>query len=172
MFARATSRGAIKRLGEALDREGDESLRAALVAYGRKRGVELPDEAVTWPGKRLLRAAMAREDGARVAKNPTRLDEAFVCAHCGRDVPIGGRIVRDHCPRCLRSLHVDEVPGDRAAACGGLLDPVGLEVRGDEQVLRYRCRRCGQEKVNRAATLGDHPDEASALVQVSRGEAV
>jgi len=43
-------------------------------------------------------------------------NDAFVCAVCGFQVPPvteGG--YRNHCPRCLHSLHVDESPGDRAA---------------------------------------------------------
>ena len=49
--------------------------------------------------------------------------EVFTCKNCGRVVvPEGaGSTHRNHCPNCLCSLHVDEEPGDRASACGGLL---------------------------------------------------
>lgn len=170
LLARARSRGDIKRLGAWLDEQADPGLRQAVVAAGRARGADLPEEAADWPGKRLIRAALAREEAARVATNPTARDEAFTCAHCGLDVPPHGRTARDHCPRCLRSLHVDVVPGDRASDCGGILDPIGLEVRAGASRLRFRCRRCGAEKVNRALADGVPPDDPVALALVSRGE--
>lgn len=157
-------RGRLKRLAQRLDE--DEALRRALLAEARRRGVELPDEALFWPGKRLLRRARGREEEARRRANPIVRDEAFVCAHCGADVPPHGRTARDHCPRCLRSLHVDVVPGDRAAGCGGLLDPFALERRDGVLRLRYRCRRCGAEKVNRALLDGELPDDWEQIVRV------
>lgn len=36
---------------------------------------------------------------------------------------------RNHCPNCLYSLHVDITPGDRAADCGGIMEPVAVWVR-------------------------------------------
>lgn len=163
LLAAARTRADWKRLGAWLDEEGAE-LRAPLLADARARGIALDDEALTWPGKRLLRRARGAEEGARERKNPIRRDEAFTCAHCGRGVPAGGATVRDHCPWCLRSLHVDEVPGDRAAGCGGLMDPVGLEIGGRaEAVIRYRCRACGLEHRNRAAVDAEPPDDPEAL---------
>jgi hypothetical protein len=64
---------------------------------------------------------------------------------------------------------VDKLPGDRAEACGGLMEPV--EVRGSSasgwQVL-HRCVRCGFERSNRAA-LDDprQPDSFERLVELS-----
>lgn len=57
--------------------------------------------------------------------------EVFTCKNCGRVVvPEGaGSTHRNHCPNCLCSLHVDEEPGDRASACGGLMEPVAVWVR-------------------------------------------
>ncbi|HLR46538.1 MAG TPA: RNHCP domain-containing protein, partial [Deinococcales bacterium] len=61
----------------------------------------------------------------------------FTCSNCGAEVPPlarGG--CRNHCPRCLHSLHVDVNPGDRASDCGGLLEPVGLlQVKGKGWVI-------------------------------------
>ena len=55
----------------------------------------------------------------------------FTCKVCGREVvPEGaGSEHRNHCPNCLSSLHLDTRPGDRAADCGGIMDPVGVWVR-------------------------------------------
>ena len=163
LLANARTRVDCKRLGAWLDDDGAE-LRAPLLADARRRGVDLPDDALGWPGKRLLRRARGEEAGARERRNPIRIDEAFRCAHCGRQVPAGRTRVRDHCPFCLRSLHVDVVPGDRAAGCGGLMDPVVLELGGRcEMVIGYRCRLCGHEHRNRAALNVDPPDDQSQL---------
>ena len=56
-----------------------------------------------------------------------RCNDTFSCRVCDRLVfptPTGGDH-RNHCPNCLSSLHVDQEPGDRAADCGGIMDPSG-----------------------------------------------
>jgi hypothetical protein len=164
----ARSRADCKRVGAWLDTDDGLDLRQALLDDALRRGVDLPGEAVGWPGKRLLRRARGTEAAARVRRNPVRIDEAFACEHCGRQVPPGGSRVRDHCPFCLRSLHVDVVPGDRAAGCGGLMDPVGVDLGGRaEVVIRYRCRRCDYEHRNRAALDVDPPDDPELLRRVA-----
>lgn len=168
LLEQASSRGAIKRLASSLDQ--DSALKQAVLDEGRARGVELPDEAIDWPAKRLLRLARGREDAARVRTNPVMRDEAFTCGHCGLAVPTHGRTARDHCPRCLRSLHVDIVPGDRAAGCGGLLDPVRCDRRGSDWVIHYRCRACGADRTNRALLDGDPPDDWEAVVALTVAE--
>lgn len=165
MLDQRGGRGASKRLAQALDDEPD--LRRAVLEEGRARGAALPDEAVDWPGKRLLRLARAREPDARIRSNPIHRDEAFACAHCGRAVEPHGRTARDHCPWCLRSLHVDVIPGDRAAGCGGILDPISVEIRGDRTILRYRCRVCGASRTNQAILDGEVPDDWEAIVRLS-----
>ena len=57
--------------------------------------------------------------------------DSFTCKVCGRLVtPQGaGSSHRNHCPNCLASLHLDVEPGDRAADCGGIMDPVAVWVR-------------------------------------------
>ncbi len=134
-LASTRTRGDIKTLGAALD--GDDALRATFVALAEARGLAVDDTS----GKRLVRLLLDRAADAQVRTNPIHRDESFTCAHCGRAVPPGGAPVRDHCNVCLRGLHVDVVPGDRAAGCGGVLDPVGFE-RRPEIVILYRCRRC------------------------------
>jgi len=153
---------AIKAAGRLLDGR-DPSWREDLAALAAERGVALPAEAAGWRGKRLVRRALGREGEARRRANPVRRDEPFNCAACGLDVPPGGARVRDHCPACLASLHLDVVPGDRAAGCGGLMRPEGLEILRGEAILRYRCARCGAARRCRA-----HPgDDAAALAAVS-----
>ncbi len=159
-----------KRVGARFDREADRVVREAVLAVSRARGVDLPDDAIDWPGKKLLRRGQGRDVVAQAVHAMIARDEGFVCAHCGADVPPAGRGCRDHCPRCLRSLHLDVVPGDRAAGCGGLMHPVGLVLEHGEPVIRFRCVRCGHERRTRAALHGAEPDDARALAKVSAGE--
>ncbi len=154
-----------KRLARALDE--DPALRCAVLAEGRRRGAELPDEAADWPAKRLLRRARALDAVSQVRTTPVARDESFACAHCGAEVAPAQRTARDHCPRCLHSLHVDIVPGDRAAGCGGLLVPVDAERRGDGFRVRYRCARCGEERFNKALLDVVDPDDWEALVALT-----
>lgn len=164
----ATSRGKTKQLAAAL--VGDTPLRQAIVALGRSRGADLPDEAVDWPAVKLLRWARARQAPSRQRLNPIRRDEAFDCLHCGRHVPKLEVTSRDHCPFCLRSLHVDVVPGDRENTCGGLLDPVGGSLMRGQVTIRYRCRRCGASHQVRAALEGESPDDWEMVVRTLASE--
>jgi DNA-directed RNA polymerase subunit RPC12/RpoP len=161
----ARTRGDIKRLAASL--EDDPVLRRAVFEEGRRRGAPLPDDALEWPAKRLLRVARARETESRARSNPIARDEAFTCAHCGASVLPHGRTARDHCPHCLHSLHVDEVPGDRASTCGGLLVPIGMELREGHPQLRYRCARCGASRTNQALLDGDPADDWELVVALS-----
>lgn len=68
----------------------------------------------------------------------------------------GGTDHRNHCPNCLHSVHLDVEPGDRAADCGGLMEPIAVWVRkGGEWALIHRCRVCGALSSNRIAA-DDH----------------
>lgn len=85
-------------------------------------------------------------------RHPCR--EAFTCKVCGWAVsPAGaGSEHRNHCPNCLHSLHLDVEPGDRAADCGGIMEPIGVWVRkSGEWAVIHRCRRCGALSSNRTA---------------------
>ena len=80
--------------------------------------------------------------------------ESFTCKVCGALVTPedAGSRHRNHCPRCLSSVHVDNRPGDRASLCGGTMDPIGVWVRKDgEWALIHRCRACGALSSNRIA---------------------
>ncbi|MGB6163500.1 MAG: RNHCP domain-containing protein [Pseudonocardiaceae bacterium] len=83
----------------------------------------------------------------------TRRPEDFVCAHCGCSVR--GTGYTNHCPRCLWSRHVDVLPGDRLADCGGLMEPVGVLYEGGENSVVHRCVECGRMWRNRTAASDD-----------------
>ncbi len=82
--------------------------------------------------------------------------EDFVCGRCGASV--SGTGYTDHCPKCLWSRHVDINPGDRMAKCGGLMEPVGLEIKGNEKIIYYQCQKCAFKHRVKAAA-GDSLDE-------------
>lgn len=87
----------------------------------------------------------------------------FICAWCGAAVsPLTNGSYRNHCPHCLYSLHVDNLPGDRSSNCIGLMKPVGIRYHGKKgwQII-HRCKKCGAEKVNRIA-----PDDIKALSSI------
>jgi hypothetical protein len=67
--------------------------------------------------------------------------EDFTCSHCGANV--SGNGYTNHCPVCLYSKHVDIHPGDRANNCGGMMQPVGLEQKGDNWIIIHQCEKCG-----------------------------
>jgi ribosome biogenesis GTPase len=78
----------------------------------------------------------------------------FSCRECGCQVGSGaaGTSHRNHCPQCLRSVHLDNVPGDRLSGCQGVMEPVAVWVRrGGEWAVIHRCRKCGHFASNRIA---------------------
>ncbi len=85
--------------------------------------------------------------------------DVFTCRICGWPVgPSGaGTQHRNHCPNCLSSVHLDDKPGDRAADCGGTMEPVSVWVRKNrEWAIIHRCKVCGVLHANRVAA-DDNP---------------
>ncbi len=97
-----------------------------------------------------------------MSKKFTRTIENFTCGHCGK--PVTGNGYTNHCPHCLYSRHVDINPGDRAATCGGLMEPVAVTRKRDDFVLLHRCMTCGFERPNRCTDA----DDFSALLTLSQ----
>lgn len=102
---------------------------------------------------------MNREEKTKTGYYKTHpCEESFSCRACGRLITPGGAGSRhrNHCPRCLASVHLDEEPGDRASGCGGLMEAVAVWVRRDgEWALIHRCKRCGVLHANRIAADDD-----------------
>jgi hypothetical protein len=96
----------------------------------------------------------------------TRTVEDFTCEKCGAAVTGNG--FTNHCPQCLHSKHVDENPGDRAATCRGLMEPVAVEQGRTAWVVVHRCLTCAAVKRNKSA-----PDDSRrALLEVARRRAL
>ncbi len=106
-------------------------------------------------------------ENKRFAKN----DEGFVCANCGEKVMPLGYTSRNHCPKCLCSLHVDINPGDRANPCGGILRPVRTDPdpkRG--YVITHRCDKCGAISRNKTAHEAKvQPDDMELIIKLTAG---
>jgi len=84
--------------------------------------------------------------------------EPFTCEHCNADVePLKTGSYRNHCPKCLWSKHVDdEGPGDRLSQCGGMMEPVGVDHRGNKGwMIVHRCEKCSKEIPNITACDDD-----------------
>jgi hypothetical protein len=90
-----------------------------------------------------------------------RVKENFACERCG--FPARGSGYTNHCPRCLWSKHVDVNPGDRRAACRGLMEPAGVELKNGRCVILHRCVACGRERRNKAA----QDDSFDAILRLS-----
>lgn len=120
-----------------------------------KRHGQREDEIMTSPGNSAVGASECCS-----AHTPQRNKEeenlgGFICAHCGGTVPLegGGTQNRNHCHRCLWSLHLDHKPGDRASCCDGKMEPVSVWVRkGGEWAVIHRCSECGHLSSNRIAS--------------------
>jgi hypothetical protein len=92
-----------------------------------------------------------------------RTVEDFVCEHCHNFVTGSG--YTNHCPKCLWSKHVDVDPGDRAASCGGMMEPIRVEGSTPKYRLIQKCQKCG---IVRHITVSDRDEPAALLALVQK----
>ncbi len=95
----------------------------------------------------------------------SRCIEDFICENCGELVKGNG--YTNHCPECLWSKHVDINPGDRAATCGGLMEPIGIENERKGFMIVFRCQKCGYKGKNRSSTN----DDMNKIIELSKRNA-
>ncbi len=95
-----------------------------------------------------------------------RNEENFVCKKCG--VGVSGDGYTNHCPNCLWSKHVDKNPGDRLEMCGGMMEPISIEKKGDEWVLTQKCEKCGFERKSKTR----EEDNFEKIIEISKGPIV
>ena len=94
-------------------------------------------------------------------KRFTKRVENFICAHCGADVLGNG--YTNHCPKCLWSRHVDNMPGDRLSDCGGMMTPIAVRPDKDGYIITHKCEKCGK-------TINQHSaenDDIETIISVS-----
>lgn len=88
--------------------------------------------------------------------------ENFTCENCGAKVKGDG--YTNHCPHCLYSKHVDINPGDRSEECGGLMEPIDLELKDGKYIIVHRCQKCGFIRRNKVCDA----DDFSAVIKLSK----
>lgn len=83
----------------------------------------------------------------------TVINEKFVCKKCGEKNPPVKGSCRNHCKKCLYSMHRDEIaPGDRLSECRGLMEPVSSYQSGKKGwMIMHKCLDCKKEIANRMA---------------------
>lgn len=94
-------------------------------------------------------------------KNFITINEEFICKNCGEHNPKLEGSCRNHCKKCLCSLHVDlETPGDRLSECHNLMIPISIDQSGKKGwMINHKCTKCGKLIPNKAA-----PDDNFELI--------
>lgn len=93
-------------------------------------------------------------------------DEGFICVNCGAKVEKLGYTSRDHCNKCLCSIHIDINPGDRANDCLGVLVPIEVNQSSKKGlVIKYKCNKCGEFHNNKVA----QDDSQKTIYQIMNG---
>ena len=147
------SRGELKRLAKEIDKDLEQ--RSLLEESLRRQGFDIEEE---WPAKKLLRLFLARSEEAQIRKNPIHRNEGFQCVHCQTEIVKTKGKIRDHCPLCLRGVHLDVIPGDRASKCQGKLLPIAFTLDHGSVRIQYRCLRCTHQY-----QVDAHPDDKIPL---------
>ncbi|MCX6792503.1 MAG: RNHCP domain-containing protein [Candidatus Falkowbacteria bacterium] len=88
--------------------------------------------------------------------------ENFICEQCGKKVIGNG--YTNHCPYCLWAKHVDNNPGDRAATCQGLMEPIGLIISSKDQIIVHRCVICSKIIKNKVSK----DDNQELIIELSK----
>ena len=76
-----------------------------------------------------------------------RHKEDFQCEFCKSSITGDG--YTNHCNFCLYSKHVDIDPGDRLAACMGLMKPIYISYTTKDSYILHKCVLCGFERKNK-----------------------
>lgn len=102
----------------------------------------------------------------------TKNDNGFICANCGFEVLPLGYTSRNHCPKCLCSLHVDINPGDRACECRGVMHPIkALPDPKKGYIILHKCSKCGEVHRNKAAHEAKvQPDDINYIIELTSRE--
>ncbi|MDP2691300.1 MAG: RNHCP domain-containing protein [bacterium] len=101
---------------------------------------------------------------SRERKNFIVRNEGFICTECDFENDPAKTGCRNHCRKCLTSLHVDNtVPGDRESICRGKMKPVSLDQHGKKgQMIVHRCLTCGKNIRNMVAP----DDDLDAIIRL------
>ncbi|TFB21386.1 RNHCP domain-containing protein [Filobacillus milosensis] len=94
---------------------------------------------------------------------------AFQCEHCGSQIkPLTNGSFRNHCPFCLYSKHMDNMPGDRKSDCKGLMEPIGFDYSSKKGYqLIHKCRNCGKVGKNKVAVNSVQEDNLIEFIKTT-----
>eukprot|EP00930_Biecheleria_cincta_P008824 TRINITY_DN110405_c0_g1_i1.p1 TRINITY_DN110405_c0_g1~~TRINITY_DN110405_c0_g1_i1.p1 ORF type:complete len:249 (+),score=31.77 TRINITY_DN110405_c0_g1_i1:47-748(+) len=136
-------------------------------ADGDAEGSDVPldDESGHETGRLLADDFVQPNSTKLCTKTFQRRQEDFTCEHCG--FLEHGNGYTNHCSQCLWSKHVDINPGDRAADCGGLMAPIGIDTKSGDYRILQRCGSCGHERWNKR----QDQDNFDTLLEISAGAA-
>ncbi|MEZ4210492.1 MAG: RNHCP domain-containing protein [Patescibacteria group bacterium] len=98
-------------------------------------------------------------------KNFIKHSEDFDCANCGSHVVGNG--YTNHCPICLWSLHVDNLPGDRENNCRGKMKPIQVEITSEGYDVVHQCQSCRVIKRNKVSDNDDR-DTLVKIIEQSK----
>jgi DNA-directed RNA polymerase subunit RPC12/RpoP len=100
------------------------------------------------------------------SKHPVKINTAFRCKNCKKNINQADKTCRNHCKYCLYSLHVDEnVPGDRRSQCHGLMEPTSIDYNPKKgyQII-HQCLKCAVKKINKTAD----DDNIELIIEIMR----
>ena len=102
-------------------------------------------------------------------KNFIVINEEFDCQNCNEKNPKLKGSCRNHCRKCLYSLHVDEkTPGDRQSSCKGLMKPTSADQNGKKGwIIYHKCTKCGKIIPNKVA----NDDNFEKIIELSQQKA-
>lgn len=82
------------------------------------------------------------------------INESFICENCGRKIEKDTRgWVRNHCPFCLYSKHLDkDFPWDRKSDCHWLMKPTGINNKKNKWwMIEHTCEKCRKKMLNKVS---------------------
>ncbi len=93
------------------------------------------------------------------------INEGFICQNCGEKNPPAEKTCRNHCKKCLYSLHVDQdFPGDRLSDCHGLMKPLYIDGGPDNYIIHHQCLKCGKIIKNKVAS----DDDIDEIIKIAK----
>ena len=83
------------------------------------------------------------------------INENFICENCWFDVKKDNNwSVRNHCPNCLYSKHLDKnFPWDRKSDCFWLMKAIWIDYKKNKWfMIKHKCLKCWKEILNKLAS--------------------
>lgn len=82
------------------------------------------------------------------------LNESFLCENCWKQIEKDlNWSVRNHCPFCLFSKHLDDnFPWDRLSQCWWLMEPIDIDYKKNKwNMVKHRCLKCSKTILNKVS---------------------